>query len=317
MMVQRLVITVLMVLLLTLSCEEKGTVVRVVEVPVDNCPPSPPQGVTAINLDDRVRICWLPNFEDDVAFYDIYRAAEEDTQYFYIGTEDRLLPDPFDYCHDDMDTDYGMQYFYVVVAVDEGGEESEISYPEVSGTPRPEGQDLTLFEHIYNPTRSGYDFDSFSDSPQRDSLATTDLYYAYEDDIGKLVCYRPGVDIQDYGFVGFQLADFDMINRAPTEGWSPSRTAEAIGGHVYILRLDEPDGYFHYTKLLVTAADRYSVTFHWAYQTAPENRDLAPAPSNTDDRKPKPRILRSSGGEGLEIQHKTQGSTIPPIVKRG
>lgn len=281
-------ISVLSILLFTLSCEEKETIV---EVPVaGNCPPTAPRGVTAINLDGYVRICWFPNNEDDVSVYDIYRAAEDETEYTYIGSIDRVLPDPYEYCYDDLDTDYGLQFFYVVVAVDQGGEESDISY-EVSGTPRPEGQ-VSLDEHTYIPDMSGYDFDSFDNTPQNDSLETTDIYYAFEDDVGRLVCYRAGVEIQDYGYIGFQLADFDIKNWAPTDGWAPSRTVEAIGGHCYMLRLLEGDDKYHYVKLLVTAVNMNSVTFYWAYQTDPENRDLAPAPSNTGDHEPKIRIGR-------------------------
>ncbi|MCK4237467.1 MAG: hypothetical protein KAX38_10140, partial [Candidatus Krumholzibacteria bacterium] len=90
---------------------------------------------------------------------------------------------------------------------------------------------------------------------------------------------RPGVDIQDYGFV----YGFDAVSRAPDEGWSPSRRTEAIAGHCYILRLLEDDDYQHYVKLYVTEVTIDFVMFWWAYQTAPENRDLIPSPGSDDE----------------------------------
>ena len=273
----------LSILLLLISCGKKE---RIVEVPVPmDCAPSAPRGVYSVNMGDRVEIVWYPNPETDVVSYDVYRGAFLYGDYFYIGSVNDVDPDPADYYYDDTDVETGVQYFYAVVAVDAKGNESDLSYEEVSGTPRPEGQ-LTIYAATVLPDHSGYDFSSLSDSSQAYNLATTDIYFSTSSGFAQLVAYRAGVDIQDYGFTG----DFDAVNYAPTEGWSISRSAEAIAGHCYILRLFEGDG-DHYAKLFVNEVTDQSVKFTWGYQTAPNNRDLSPGkavePSKvTDERVP-------------------------------
>jgi len=268
-MSNRSLMIVFVVLLLMISCGEKE---RIVEVPVPvDCPPSAPRGVFAINLFDRVRIMWYPNPEDDVEGYDIYRGESLYGDYFYIGTVEDVDPDPSDYYFDDLDVIQGHQFFYAVVAYDRNGNESDLSYEEVSGTPRPEGT-VTLYDLDDVPEGSGYDLSSMSSLAQRYDLPTTDFYFDRGVDyVARLVCARAGVDVQDYGFVN----DFDAINYAPVEGWSPAGQVEAIPGHIYIFRVLESDG-THYAKLGVTEVTSQSVSFIWAYQIAPGNRDLTP-----------------------------------------
>ncbi|MCK4236824.1 MAG: hypothetical protein KAX38_06870, partial [Candidatus Krumholzibacteria bacterium] len=170
----RLITSTLIIILMLISCGEKERIIEV-EVPV-NCKPSPPGGVTVFNLNGSVTICWYPNFEpeDDIVCYDVYRAVEYDTTYNYIGTVDAESPDPYEYCLN-YETDNGIQFYYAVVAVDKGGRESELSLEEVTGTPRPENK-ITLREHREIPAQSGYDFSSLTNTPQMDSLPSTDIY---------------------------------------------------------------------------------------------------------------------------------------------
>ena len=301
----KLMVAATMLILLLISCGEKE---RVVEVPVPtDCPPSAPRSVYSINLDGTVQICWWANLEGDVEGYAVYRGEDFYGDYAYIGT---VIDDgvSLEFCFEDLDTEYGTQFYYAVTAYDEGGLESDLSYEEVTGTPRPEGA-LSLEDYAAHPMSSGYDLSSLSNAVQRWDYPTTDIYYAGSPEIGVLMTDRIGyVDLQDYGYVG----DFDAINYAPLEGWSPSHSVEAIVDHCYIVRLLEPDGY-HYAKLYVTAASAASVDFLWAYQTAPGIRDLAPAVP--DDATPSFTAISTSDSRESTTDL-AEGSAIPPIVER-
>jgi hypothetical protein len=304
------IITVLSaIVLLLISCGEKE---KIVEVPVaTNCPPSAPRGVYSINLDGYVRIVWYPNPEDDVAGYDVYRGQSLYGDYNYIGTVQRVKPDPYEYFFDDTQTDNGIQHFYAVVAFDGGGLESDLSYEEVSGTPRPEGV-ISLFDRCHDPSISGYDLSSLSNTQQSYDAPTTDIYFDVCGGPAYIVTCCLDVGIQDYGYVG---DNFDGINYAPTQGWSPTGAAEAIAKHCYILRLLEGDG-FHYAKLYVSEVTSGFVTMWWAYQTTPGNRDLAPpAPGRgvglgTSSYQPDVTPGATIKGKPTEV------SATPPIVER-
>jgi hypothetical protein len=296
-------------LLILLSCGEKE---RIVEVPVaTDCPPSIPRGVYSVNYDGYVSICWYPNLEDDIAGYDVYYGEEAYGDYYYIGSVWAVYPDPSQYCFNDT-IGNGIQYYYAVAAFDEAGNESELSYEVVSGTPRPEGL-LTLYEYRALPDQSGYDFSGLSNQVQSYDLPTTDLYFRSDRGMSELSAGRSGVDIQDYGYTG----DFSIIGYAPLEGWSPTRTAEAIYGHTYILRLDHtPDGY-HYAKLYVTEVTASFVTFLWAYQTVPGDRDLAPPAGNTGEDGGAVEALQC-GGEKVKIKMGYRvGRQLPPSLGEG
>lgn len=303
-----LVVSVLVLMLLSCGEEEK-----IVEVPVEtDCPPSAPRGVYAYNMDGYVSLCWYPNPEDDIAGYDVYYGEAEYGDYYYIGTIWAMIPDPYEYCFNDT-TSNGSQYFYAVAAFDEAGNESDLSYEIVSGTPRPEGI-LTLYEYTYLPDESGYDFYPLGNTPQRFDLATTDIYFAADNNVHTLAAYRAGVDIQDYGYVG----DFYVINYAPDQGWSPTRSAEAIFGHCYILRLDHTPSGYHYAKLYVTEVTDDFVTFRWAYQTDPGNPDLAPAPGESDDDRDIVRSVVQGRGEKVKVKTRFRvGRQFPPSFGEG
>jgi hypothetical protein len=83
--------------------------------------------------------------------------------------------------------------------------------------------------------------------------------------------YAPWADtqIQDAGYA----ESLDAIDYAPGTGWSPSGTAELIIGHCYVVRLgDGPLA--HYAKFRVTNLSARQVELDWAYQIAPDNREL-------------------------------------------
>jgi hypothetical protein len=73
-------------------------------------------------------------------------------------------------------------------------------------------------------------------------------------------------DIQDMGYTN-TLHD---IGLAPTAGFSPSKTVEAIPGHTYVIWTWDN----HYAKVRVKEVTPMRVTFDWAYQVAPASPEL-------------------------------------------
>jgi hypothetical protein len=307
MIMNRIMTIATMVLLLLISCGEKE---RVVEIPVPaNCPPSAPAGVYSVNLDGTVLICWRANPESDIEGYDVYRGTSYYGEYAYLGSVEHTNAD--EYCFEDLDTGNGIQFYYAVAAYDEGGLESELSFEEVTGTPRPEGE-VTLQDYGALPADAGYDLSSLSSVTQAYNAATTDVFFSGSGGAKLIVAHRAGVELQDYGYVG----DFDAINYAPADGWSPSRSVEAIPDHIYIVRLIETDG-THYAKLYVRSVTAAYVTFWWAYQTDPGNRDLAPAaPGSGSGSKTSSLPRDAMPGEKMYAMDLAARSAIPPIVER-
>ncbi|MCI0481373.1 MAG: hypothetical protein L0213_07280 [Candidatus Dadabacteria bacterium] len=321
----RLVTAAFIVVLMMISCGEKETIVEVpVEVPAA-CPPSPPRDVYAVNLDGFVWICWAPNPEEDVRYYDIYRSSTIDGTFNLIATVEDQYPedDPWEYCYEDDAPTYGEQNFYSVVAVDADGYEStDLSdgylTDVISATPRHEGN-LTLLDNVTSPGSSGYDFSTLSDVIQGWDDPLTDIYLTANGTVLFNV-KMPRVMIQDYGFVSYEQYGFDFINKAPADGWSPSGTAEAIEGHVYFIRLGESDG-AHYVKLWVGVVTETSATFLWAYQTDPDNRDLSPAPGGVTGEPDVIAVDEASGGvsvsedAAVKIKRFRRGRQVPPTYK--
>ncbi len=268
MKMNRIMAMISIMMLLLISCGEKE---KIVSVPV-NCAPDVPRGVYSVNYDGTVLICWVANYESDMAGYNVYRSETLDGQYSPIGTVDVTEANPVEYCYEDMDTGNGIHYYYAVSAFDQGGAESDIVVEEVvSGTPRPEGQ-LTLYARAALPGLSGFDFyPSLTSVAQQYDAATTDIYFDVSGGIPLLVARRIGVEIQDYGFA----SDRDAVGVAPEEGWAPSRSAEAIPNHMYFLQVLEGTD-IHYAKIYVTVVTGDHAIFYWAFQTDPFNPDLAP-----------------------------------------
>jgi hypothetical protein len=70
--------------------------------------------------------------------------------------------------------------------------------------------------------------------------------------------------------------DLNEITYAPDTGWSALGYVEVIPGHTYVIWTWD----LHYAKLRVTYVPETNdyMQFEWAYQTAPENRELKPVP---------------------------------------
>jgi hypothetical protein len=239
---------------------------------IDNGPPSAPDGVFSITGDGQVEICWNPNPEDDIAGYEIYWNDQPTGVFSFVAGVDANTT-----CFVDTDVVNGETYFYAVLAYDNDGLESDLSYEDVFDTPRPEGTNLVLFDYLgQNSSLSGYDFSSVTGTPQAWDNPTTDVYFGapMRDGIPVPTLFADqdaGVDIQDYGYIELEYVDW-----APMAGWAPSGQVELIPGHSYIVRIVDGSGFFNMAKLHVVAASTASVTLDWAYQEDIDNPELAP-----------------------------------------
>jgi hypothetical protein len=323
----RVTTTILMLVLMLLSCGDKE---RIVEVPVEvpgGCAPSPPRGIMVTNHTGYVTICWNSNLNETVSGYKVYYGYYNDYDEIEFEEEsplaDIIAPadEPEWYCVDDTETQ-NLQWLYAVRAYNKYGL-SDYSYV-AQGTPRPEGS-TRLFEHIGFPEYCGFDFNLPDTIGKPLSAAGTDIYFSIESGINELIT-NPAreVDIQDYGFVGdWDIFDaFDLITYAPDSGWAPSGRVEAISGHMYMLRIDRDagSGLYHYAKIYITEIGPDYVRYRWAYQEDIGNPDLAPPRPDGQESHAMmilhpdaaPAAQRGGFHRGSET-----GSTIPPIVQRG
>ncbi len=302
----RLFAAVLMVMVMLTSCGEKETIVEVeVEVPAD-CPPSPPRGVYAVSLNGYVSLCWEPNLEEDVRYYDIYRSPAIDSDFEFIGYIEDEFPDndPWEYCFEDDYPVNGIQYFYSVVAVDEGNNDSTEPFGGyltdiVSATPRFEGL-LTLYDMNVDPDHSGFDLENYyGNDPINYQNASADFYFEVStgDGIPRVTVDSPRVMIQDYGFVDYEAYGFDAIGYSPADGWSTSGIVEMIEGHVYFIRIGTY-AEANYAKLWVGEVTSGSITFWWAYQSAINNRYLSPGLPDVDGGGGKIKTLTDDAAHG-------------------
>lgn len=333
----RILAAALLVAVMLISCGEKEKIVEVeVEVPAD-CPPSLPRDVYALNLDGYVSICWAPNPEEDVRYYDIYRYDPVEDVFFFIGyvEDDYPLEDPWEYCFDDDQAhpeigpvQNGTQYAYAVVAVDADGHDSTEPYDGyitewVTATPRYEGL-LTLYDAGDYPDLSGFDLENYDgvgyNTADSWNAAETDFYFEIDLD-GKLefIADYPRVNIQDYGFSDYDAYyGFDLVNYAPADGWSPSGRVEVILGHVYFIRIGT--GTYNYAKIWIGETTATSVRFYWAYQSDIDNRELAPGPGSGADEDGQIILPAASGNErsilrtGKKIKVRS-GRQIPPTLE--
>ena len=231
---------------------------------IDREPPAIPRGVRTITGDQEVTIEWYPNGEFDLAGYRIWRGRD--------GTNfNDLLVEVSENTTFYIDTDVqnGSTYYYAVSAYDTEGNESELSPENAWDTPRPEGQNIALDDYILFPARSGFDFSQ----PYKGSIPWdapgTDVYFGFDIEIGVTYLYSDNDTLmQDLGY----HEGFEAVDVVPEFGYT-TLFVELIEGHIYAIYT--PDGNF--AKIQVRELiDNNTVIFDWAYQTDPENIQLAP-----------------------------------------
>lgn len=229
----------------------------------DRMPPSSPAAVTSITGDGEVILEWYPNGEWDLAGYRIYRNDQAEGMYERIG----WVPAGVE-TYVDRDVRNGLTYWYAVSAVDQDGNESELSRNEVFDTPRPEGRGAVLTEYSFDPRYCAWDFSTYSVVDYQDLAA--DMAYVLDQTGAWMLALdvpnAPLTEIQDMGY----HASMDDISWAPIDGWSPTGAVELIPGHVYVV-LTRDD---HFAKFRVTDLTTDRVQFDWAYQIDRQNREL-------------------------------------------
>ncbi len=264
-----LLVMTLVSMVVMFGCEEERKVVYIEE----NNPPAIPQGVYSVTGDGRVSIYWLPVQDEDLDYYRVWWNDEPTGQFEVIGTSTQLY-------YIDTDVDNGVTYYYAVTAVDNDGNESELSYENVYDTPRPEGQNQSLYEFVGHPDGSGFDLSAAQVVPY--NSVNADFYIDFDTDLETFFINVADeeTDIQDLGYT----ADFDEIGYAPADGWSFVGWSEIIEGHTYVIWTRDD----HFAKIRVTYADYDNfdnIIFDWAYQTSttdPGRMELARPPHAED-----------------------------------
>ena len=229
----------------------------------DDEPPAVPRGVRTITGDEEVIIEWYPNGEYDLAGYQVWRGRD--------GTNFDSLADVSENTtrYVDRTVRNGETYFYAVSAYDIHDNESDLSPEDTWDTPRPEGRNITLEDYNILPERSGFDFSRpEKGSVQWDSPAT-DIYFGLDPEIGVTYLYSDNETfMQDLGY----HKNFDAVDFVPDMGYT-TLFVELIEGHIYAI--NTPDN--NYAKIHVRELYDDAVVFDWAYQTDPENVQLAPS----------------------------------------
>jgi hypothetical protein len=240
-------------------------------VPADTTPPPPPQGITSISLNNAIELQWLPSQAEDVKGYNIWVSNAYNGKYLFIGTTTATS-------FVDHDAVNGTTYYYAISAFDYEKNESLLSKDVIYDTPRPEGLGVVLFDTLTNVSLSGYDFSQYL--VQRYNSQSSDFFFEPSYDRIKISAWNDS-DIQDMGYT----TSLDEISAAPTKGWAPSKSAEAILGHTYIVWTWDD----HYAKVRLTGVTANRLTFDWAYQTAVGNVEV--------------RISRAKSDHRMELQH--------------
>lgn len=223
---------------------------------IDTTPPSLPRGIVTTSLDNAVQLDWVENTDRDLAGYHVWVSDSYNGRYTRIGTTKYAQ-------FVDNGARNGQTYYYGVTAFDFEGNESEMSQDVVYDTPRPEGFGVRLYDYLLSPASAGYDFSTFSVGQYDDNY--TDFFYEFYNGRAYLDVWNDS-DIQDMGYT----VSLDDISVAPTSGWSPSRSVEAIPGHTYVIWTWDD----HYAKVRVRDVTSNWIVFDWAYQTAPANPEL-------------------------------------------
>ena len=243
---------------------------------IDTTPPSPPQGVIATALDNAAELRWFRNPEPDVAGYRIWVSDRYDGEYEIIGTTP-------DVRFVDAGAQNGARVYYAISAYDFDDNESDLSRDVVYATPRPEGFGTKLANYRTAPLSAGYDFSTYSVGNYNDDY--TDVFFEAVNGRYYLNVWNDS-DIQDMGYTN-SLYDIAV---APSAGWSPSRSVEAIAGHTYIVWTWDD----HFAKVRVREITTQRVTFDWAYQLAKSNPELKRAVPPGGTRQLRQSVLSSS-----------------------
>jgi hypothetical protein len=241
----------------------------------DGTPPAAPRGLYSITGDSQVTLVWLANTEPDLDGYDVWWSDAYDGEYHLLATV-QTVPDQYDVEYVDTGALNGETYFYAVSAFDRAGNASDLSLEEVWDTPRPAGSHVMITDALTVTETAAFDFSTYHVVSANSPAA--DLHFEYLPDTGEFFLITEGLGgagtrvlAQDFGWTD----DFDEISFAPPDaGWSPTGVLEAIREHTYVfLTFEGQSGY--YAKVRLTAVSPSHITFDWAFQEVPWNRQLS------------------------------------------
>ena len=232
---------------------------------IDREPPAVPRGVRTITGDGYVDIEWYPNGEFDLVGYIVWRSSNN-TDFDAIAD----LPEGTTR-YRDRDVRNGRTYYYAVSAYDSNNptNESDLSTEDAWDTPRPEGRNIILEDYNFEPDRSGFDFSQASRGTIAFDDIATDVYFGFDPAVnGRFLFSDNNTEMQDLGYHD----SFHGVDVVPTQGYT-KLFVELFEGHIYAI--NTPDD--NYAKIHVRRVTDIDVVFDWAYQTDPENEQLAPA----------------------------------------
>jgi hypothetical protein len=253
----------------------------------DLTPPGEPRDVWSITGDGEVTLYWSAPLGEVVRGYSVF-ISQDDFDYYRIGDvgperhhfviHGDGLPTgvPFDFVN-------GSTYYLGVSAFDSAGNESELTGSSTTfDTPRPSGRDLRLYRaEGPRANESGYDF---SRSPfgyaMSGSSLFTDVFFTFNGSVPVLRTPHPQVvEMQGMGRLDF---DDPLVGWFPEDNFIPAAEVPLRVGHVILVRIweetrpgnaTEP---YNVAKLLVTDVSSEALLLDWAYQIAPNNRELKP-----------------------------------------
>ncbi|OQY28201.1 MAG: hypothetical protein B6244_08075 [Candidatus Cloacimonetes bacterium 4572_55] len=246
----------------------------------DRYPPDMPTGFYSVTGDQEVRLYWDHNHESDLDGYKLYWNDEP------YGNFELVTFTNNDY-YLDRSVENGRTYYYALAAIDYNGNESELTYEDIFDTPRPEGYNVRLFPlngNEYDQDRAGWDFDFYQTRYWEDPRSDMTYEYYWDEDHGRdfhYLNFPSGVKIQYWGMIDH----LDEINYAPNYNWENPEWVELEEGEAYVLKIYRPTREVHYAKIHITHLDAGMMTFDWAYQIDPDNRELRlkPVPDKQDN----------------------------------
>jgi len=269
----------------------------------DVIPPGEPRDVYSITGDGEVTLYWSAPRDHDLDGFtvfisqddrDYYRITEVGVsrRHFVIRGEALPVDVPFDLVN-------GNTYFLGVSALDHVGNESPLTELSTTfDTPRPSGRDLVLYRADgARLDESGYDF---SRSPYGYAMSANSLFVdiVFTFDGGVPVMETPYpqvVEMYDMGLLEFDAPEVDWF----VDGeWEAASVVPLRVGQVVLVKIHEetrPGNLvepFNVAKFRVVGLGSQSVLIDWAYQIAPNNRELKPGQTVPAGSLPKPQEVQ-------------------------
>lgn len=247
-----------------------------------------PTALTSISLDRAIHLEWTDNaYQSNPSAFSLYRVYSTgyDLDNNLCGTEWALEGTTVSSSFLSGNLQNGVPRCFAVSAVSIEGYES-IWSPLRYDTPRPDGRNLLLTALDADATKAAFRF--WLDANGNGTVSTGELALVLNGASASadfqvvrnvngifLRPVRTGTTVQTYGTLA--VADLTSIDIAPASGYGRG-AVQAVPGFGYVFQMAaEPDGYFRYGALRVTAVGSDYVIVDWAYQTDPGNPELVRA----------------------------------------